>query len=210
MLRNLFIYNFFILQRVQAMNMFQADVKSPWTYDHYWEVLKYCDKWMIIPQSNLRAPSPVYEETNETPVSLDSDQDPYNNATVSSPRKRPPGRKAAKESRQKSKGSPTDTSNSISNTIRELSEQSEKRKNCFEEQKLQLLKEQADREDVQLEIARRAEDRLQMIADDAIMEKDTSHMSVEQQHYYQLRKNAIMAKAMKNASNSNFNVLPDY
>ena len=49
-----------------------------------------------------------------------------------------------------------------------------------------------------------------MIADDAIMEKDTSHMSVEQQHYYQLRKNAIMAKAMKNTSNSNFNVLPDY
>ena len=24
---------FFILQRVQVMNMFQADVKSPWTYD---------------------------------------------------------------------------------------------------------------------------------------------------------------------------------
>ena len=101
--------------------------------------------------------------------------------------------------------------------IRELSEQSEKRKNFYEEQKLQLLKEQADREDVQLEIARRAEDRmqkeqdrLQMIVDDAIMEKDTSHMSVEQQHYYQPRKNAIMAKAMKNASNSNFNVLPDY
>ena len=192
------------------MNMFQADVKSSWTYDHCWEVLKYCDKWMIIPQSNLRAPSPVYEETNETPVSLDSDQDPYSNATVSSPRKRPLGRKAAKESRQKSKGSSTDTSNSISDTIRELFEQSEKRKNFYEEQKLQLLKEQADREDVQLEIARRAEDRLQMIADDAIMEKDTSHMSVEQQHYYQLRKNAIMAKAMKNASNSNFNVLPDY
>ena len=74
---------------------------------------------MIIPQSNLRAPSPVYEETNETPVSLDSNQDPYSNATVSSPRKRPPGRKAAKESKQKSKGSPTDTSNSISDTIRE-------------------------------------------------------------------------------------------
>ena len=172
---------------------------------------------MIIPQSNLRAPSPVYEETNETPVSLDSDQDPYSNATVSSPRKRPPGRKAAKESRQKSKASPTDTSNSILDTTRELSEQSEKRKNFYEEQKLQLLKEQADREDVQLEIARRAEDRmqkeqdrLQMIADDAIMEKDTSHMSVEQQHYYQLRKNAIMAKAMKNASNPNFNVLHDY
>ena len=192
------------------MNMLQADVKSPWTYDHCWEVLKYCDKWMIIPQSNVRAPSPVYEETNETPVSLDSDQDPYINATVSSPRKRPPGRKAAKESRQKSKASPTDTSNSISDTIRELSEQSEKMKNFYEEQKLQLLKEQADREDVQLEIARRAEDRLQMIADDAIMEKDTSHMSVEQQHYYQLRKNAIMARAMKNASSSNFNVLPDY
>ena len=192
------------------MNMFQADVKSPWTYDHCWEVLKYCDKWMIIPQSNVRAPSPVYEETNETHVSLDSDQDPYSNATVSSLRKRPPGRKAAKESRQKSKASPTDTSNSISDTIRELSEQSEKRKNFYEEQKLQLLKEQADKEDVQLEIARRAEDRLQMIADDAIMEKDTSHMSVEQQHYYQLRKNAIMARAMKNASSSNFNVLPDY
>ena len=192
------------------MNMFQADVKSPWTYDHCWEVFKYCDKWMIIPQSNVRAPSPVYEETNETPVSLDSDQDPYSNATVSSPRKRLPGRKAAKESRQKSKASPTDTNNSISDTIRELSEQSEKRKNFYEEQKLQLLKEQADREDVQLEIARRAEDRLQMIADDAIMEKDTSHMSVEQQHYYQLRKNAIMTRAMKNASSSNFNVLPDY
>ena len=114
------------------MNMFQADVKSPWTYDHCWEVFKYCDKWMIIPQSNLRAPSPVYEETNETPVFLDSDQDPYSNATVSSPRKRPPGRKAAKESRQKSKASPTDTSNSISDTIRELSEQSEKRKNFYE------------------------------------------------------------------------------
>ena len=192
------------------MNMFQADVKSPWTYDHCWKVLKYCDKWMIIPQSNVRAPSPVYEETNETHVSLDSDQDPYSNATVSSLRKRPPRRKAAKESRQKSKASPTDTSNSISDTIRELSEQSEKRKNFYEEQKLQLLKEQADKEDVQLEIARRAEDRLQMIADDAIMEKDTSHMSVEQQHYYQLRKNAIMARAMKNASSSNFNVLPDY
>ena len=76
---------------------------------------------MIIPQSNPRPRSPVYEGTHETPAFLDSDQDPYSNATVSSPRKRPPGRKAAKESRQKSKTSPTDTSNSISDMIRELS-----------------------------------------------------------------------------------------
>ena len=167
---------------------------------------------MIIPQSNPRPRSPIYEGTRDTPVSLDSDQDPYSNATVSSPRKRLTGRKAAKESRQKSKASPTDTSNSISDMIRELSEQSETRKNFYEKQKLQLLKEQAQREDVQLDIARRAkdrmqeQDRLQMIDDDAIMEKDISHMSVEQQHYYQLRKHAIMAKAMKNASSSNFNV----
>ena len=100
--------------------------------------------------------------------------------------------------------------------IRELSGQSEKRKNFYEEQKLQLLKEQAQMEDVQLDIARRAEDRmqkeqdrLQMIADDAIMEKDISHMSLERQHYYQLRKHVIMAKTMKNASSFNFNVLPD-
>ena len=162
-------------------------------------------------------PSLIYEETHETHVSLDSDQDPYSKATVSSSRKRPPGRKATKVSKQKSKASPTDTSNSISDTIRELSGQSEKRKNFYEEQKLQLLKEQAQREDVQLEIARRAEDRmqneqdrLQMIVDDVIMEKDISYMSVEQQHCYQLHKHTIIAKTMKNASNSNFNVLPDY
>ena len=83
------------------MNMFQADVRSLWTYDHCWEVLKYCDKWMIIPQSNPRAPSPVYEETNETPISLDSDQDPYSNATVSSPRKRPPEEKQLKKADRK-------------------------------------------------------------------------------------------------------------
>ena len=172
---------------------------------------------MIILQSNPIPPSPVYEETHEILVSLDSDQYPYSNSTVSSPRKRPPGRKTAKESRHKSKTSPTGTSNSISDTIRELSGQSEKRKNFYEEQKLQLLKEQAKREDVQLEIARRAEDRmqkeqdrLQIIADDAIMEKDISHMSVEQQHYYQLHKHAIIAKTIKNASSSNFNVLHDY
>ena len=213
----LFISNFIFLQRVQAMNMFQAYVRSPWIYNHCREVLKYCDKWMIIPQSNPRPRSPVYEGTHDTLVSLDSDQDPYSNATVSSPRRRPLRRKASKESRHKSKASPTDTSNSISDTIREVSGQSEKRNNFYEEQKLQLLKEQAQREDVPLDIARRAEDRmqkaqdrLQMIADDAIMEKDISHMSVEQQHYYQLRKHAIMAKAMKNASSSNFNVLPDY
>ena len=212
----LFISNFIFLQRVQAINMFRANVRSPWIYDHCWEVLKYCDKWMIIPQSNPRPRSPVYDGTHDTPVSLDSDQEPYSNATVSSLRKRPRERKASKESRHKSKASPTDTSNSISDTIRELSGQSEKRKNFYEEQKLQLLKEQAQREDVQLDIARRAEDRmqkeqdrLQMIADDAIMEKDISHRSLEQQHYYQLRKHAIMAKAMKNASSSNFNVLPD-
>ena len=206
------------------MNMFQAYVRSPWIYNHCWEVLKSCDKWMIILQSNPRPPSPVYEGTHETPVSLDSDQDPYSNATISSPRKRPSGRKAAKESIHKSKASPTDTNNSISATIRELSGQSEQRKNFYDEQKLQLLKEQEQREDVQLEIARRAEDRmqkeqdrlqmeqvrLQMIADDAIIENDISHMSAEQQHHYQLRKHAIMAKAMKNASCSNFNVLPDY
>ena len=143
------------------MNMFQAYVRCPWIYDHCLEVLKYCDKWMIIPQSNPRLRSPVYEGSHDTPVSLDSDQDPYSNATVSSPRKRPPGRKVAKESKQKSKASPADTSNSISDTIRKLSGQSEKRKNFYEEQKLQLLKEQAQREDVQLEIARRAEDRMQ-------------------------------------------------
>ena len=69
---------------------------------------------------------------------------------------------------------------------------------------------------MQLDIARRVEDRmqkeqdrLQMIADDAIIEKDISHMSLEQQHYYQLHKHAIMAKAMKNDNSSNFNVLPD-
>ena len=45
------------------MNMFQADVRSPWIYDHCWEVLKYCDKWMIISQSNPRPCSPVYEGT---------------------------------------------------------------------------------------------------------------------------------------------------
>ena len=93
----LFISNFIFLQRVQVMNMFQAEVRSPWIYDHYWEVLKYCDKWMIISQSNPRPCSPVYEGTHETPVSLDSDQDQYNNATVSSPRKRPPGRKKLKK-----------------------------------------------------------------------------------------------------------------
>ena len=168
---------------------------------------------MIIPQSNPRPRSPVYEGTHETHVSLDSDQDPYSNATVSSPRNRPPGRKAAKESRHKSKASPTDTSNYISDTICELSGQSEKKKNFYEKQKLQLLKEQAQGEDVQLDIVKRAEyrmqkeqDRLQMITDDAIMEKDISHMTVEQQLYYQLRKNAVMVKAMKNASSSNFNV----
>ena len=77
---------------------------------------------------------------------------------------------------------------------------------------------------MQLEIARRAEDRmhkeqdrlqmeqdrLQIIADGAIIKKDISHMSTKEQHYYQLRKHAIMTKAMKNASSSNFNVLPDY
>ena len=98
---------------------------------------------MIIRQSNTRPPSPVYEGTHETPVSLDLDQDPYSNAIVNSLRKRPSGRKAAKESRQKSKASPTDTSNSNSATIRELSGQSEQRKNFYDEQKLQLLKEQA-------------------------------------------------------------------
>ena len=90
------------------MNIFQADVRSPWIYDHCWEVLKYCDKLMIILQSNPRPRSPVYEGTHDTtvyegthdtPVSLDSDQDPYSNATVSSPRKRSPRRKAAKESK---------------------------------------------------------------------------------------------------------------
>ena len=78
-------------------------------------------------------PSPVYEETHDTYASLDSDQDPYSNSTISSLRKRPPGRKAAKESKQKSKASPTDTSNSISDTIRKLSGQSEKKKNFYEE-----------------------------------------------------------------------------
>ena len=76
----LFISNFIFLQRVQAMNMFQADVRSLWIYDHCWEVLKYCDKSMIVPQSNPRPRFPVYEGTHDTPVSLDSDQDPYSNA----------------------------------------------------------------------------------------------------------------------------------
>ena len=88
---------------------------------------------MIIPQINPKPRSPVYEGTHDTPVSLDSDQDPYSNATVSSPRKRPPRRKAAKESRHKSKASPIDTSNYILDTIRELSGQNEKRKNFYEE-----------------------------------------------------------------------------
>ena len=88
---------------------------------------------MIIPQSNPRPRSPVYEGTHDTPVSLDSVQNSYTNATVISPRKRPPGRKAAKERRQKSKVSPTNTSNSISDRIRELSGQSEKIKNFYEE-----------------------------------------------------------------------------
>ena len=159
---------------------------------------------MIILQSNPRPCYPFYEGTHDTLVSLDSDQDSYSNETVSSQRKRPPRRKAAKESRHKSKASLTDASNSISDTIRELSRQSEKRKN-FYEQKLQLLKEQAQREDVQLDIVRRAKDRMQKEQDRLI-----SHMFVEQQHYYQLRKHVIMAKAMKNASSSNFNVLTDY
>ena len=54
---------------------------------------------------------------------------------------------------------------------------------------------------MQLDITRRAEDKmqneqdmLQMIADYAIVEKYISHMTVERQHYYQLCKNAIMAK----------------
>ena len=132
----LFISNFIFLHRVQAMNMFQAEVRSPWIYDHCWEVLKYCDKWMIIPQSNPRSRSLVYEGTHKTPVSLDSDQDSYSNAIVSCQRKRPLGRKAAKESRHKSKASPTDTINYISDTIREISGQSEKRKNFYEEQTL--------------------------------------------------------------------------
>ena len=79
------------------MNMFQADVRSPWIYDHCWEVLKYCDKWMIIPQSNPRPRYPVYEGTHDTLISLDSNHDPYSNATVISSRKRPSGRKQLKK-----------------------------------------------------------------------------------------------------------------
>ena len=45
--------------------------------------------------------------------------------------------------------------------IRELSGQSEKKNNFYEEQKLQLLKEQARMEDVQLYIVRRVEDKMQ-------------------------------------------------
>ena len=83
------------------MNMFQANVRSPLIYDHCWKVLKYCDKWMIIPQSNLRPPSPVYEGTHEILVSLDSDQDPYSNTIVSSPRKRPREEKQLKKADRK-------------------------------------------------------------------------------------------------------------
>ena len=36
-----------------------------------------------------------------------------------------------------------------------------------------------------------------MEQDDAIIEKDISHMSAKQQHYYQLRKHVIMTKATK-------------
>ena len=97
----LFISNFIFLQRVQAMNIFQEDVRSPWIYDHCWEVLKYCDKWMIIPQSNPKPCSPVYEGTHDTVVSLDSDQDPYRNATVSSQRKRPREEKQLKKADRK-------------------------------------------------------------------------------------------------------------
>ena len=56
---------------------------------------------MIIPQSNPRPRSPVYEGTHETPVSLDSDQDPYSNATVSSPRKSPQEGKQLKKADKK-------------------------------------------------------------------------------------------------------------
>ena len=76
----LFISNFIFLQCVQAMNMFHADVRNMWIFYHCWEVLKYCDKWMIIPQNNPRPRSPVYEGTHDTLVNLDSDQDPYSNA----------------------------------------------------------------------------------------------------------------------------------
>ena len=58
LMKFLFISNLIFLQRVQAINMFQADVRSPWIYDHCWKVLKYYDKWMIIPQSNPRPRSP--------------------------------------------------------------------------------------------------------------------------------------------------------
>ena len=56
---------------------------------------------MIIPQSNPRPPSLIYEGTHETLVSLDSDQDPYSNVTISFPRKRPREEKKLKKADRK-------------------------------------------------------------------------------------------------------------
>ncbi|KAF8413342.1 hypothetical protein HHK36_001321 [Tetracentron sinense] len=194
----------YLTQLVDAKVQYWTLEGKNFKLDHCWTILQYSIKWQINEVAKYSKTPTTATDSNQhfssssrmpdTPISLNSDQDPIGHTVDSPGTKRPSGRKAEKEVRRKSRVEKT-SSFRICNLIEKFNKQAcdtEERKARIEERKIRIMEDMNERE--------------QKEEDDTIMMLDTSNMDPIAKAYYKQRKSEVLAKILAHATSSNLYV----
>jgi hypothetical protein len=171
-----------ILQIDKAKEMYRKLNKTPFIFEHCWNILKTCPKWSAVNEKTRNISYEYLGHSTHAPINLEEATIPTIPTSNFVDVDRPEGRKAAKErlSKQKSKDSADDA---VLGLLTQLNE----RVMRVSERKLQLMEETSARESEKIRIEQskiRAEE-------DKIMLADTSGMSEFQREYIRIRQMEI-------------------
>jgi hypothetical protein len=166
------------LQIDKAEEMYRKFNKTPFIFEHCWNILKTCPKWSAVNEKTRNISYEYSGHSTHAPIDLGEDTRPTSNFVDV---ERPEGRKAAKErlSKQKSK----DSADAVLGLLTQMNERAMR----VSERKLQLMEEISARESEKIQIEQskiRAEE-------DKIMLADTSGMSKFQREYIRVRQMEI-------------------
>ncbi|KAH7864760.1 hypothetical protein Vadar_033478 [Vaccinium darrowii] len=198
--------------------------------DGCWAILEHAIKWQDITPSGRKAKTPEAPQIPEgmsfpfspeesqipsTYESLDAETTPSSGGTgsVSSPRKRPGGKKLAKEKKAKSKVQEVENARHINllETLNKTVSENQARRIQLEERRVASLKRQIVCEERETARREREMEMKDKEMEERIMQMDLSVIQDPQMKaYYEHRKAAILAKWVNSTSTTYYTDLPEY
>ncbi|KAH7857718.1 hypothetical protein Vadar_015836 [Vaccinium darrowii] len=199
--------------------------------DGCWAILEHAIKWQDITPSGRKVKTPeppqipegmsfpFSPEASQIPStyyeSLDAETTPSSGGTgsVSSPRKRPGGKKLAKEKKAKSKVQEVENARHINllETLNKTVSDNQSRRIQLEERRVASLERQTICEERETARKEKETERKDREMEERIMQMDLSVIQDPQMKaYYEHRKAAILAKWANSTSTTYYTDLPDY